>query len=212
MSNFCPNCAAPLDADARFCPSCRASVGVASALASELTGSLKAGVRSVVSEAGQSVPPSVWAAALQIYWLLTGYVVILLGVVLLAVGGGALSAANVLTSGLFSGGAQAERLLLLGFLAFLAGVFDMCLSTVLVYGFLTLKKWTYGVFMVWLPVKVVLAILAYLAKPTLGESSSATTTPFVVIFVVTLLALLNIGALVVEFILVRRGKAILDVA
>jgi hypothetical protein len=154
------------------------------------------------------VPPLVWAAALQIYWLLTGAVGMLLGVAVLAGSAGVLGAANAFSSGFGSGGAQVERLLLVGFLAFLAGVVDTCLSTVLVYGFLTLKKWTYGVFMVWLPVKVVLAILAYLAKPTLGESSGATTTPFVVIFVVSLLVALNIGALVVEFLLVRRARTL----
>jgi hypothetical protein len=147
----------------------------------------------------------VWASALQIYWLLVGCVALLLGVPVLAVGGGVLSAANSLSSGLVSGGAQAERVLLLGFLLFLTGVFDICLSTVLVYGLLTLKNWTYGVFMVWLPVKVVLGIVTYIAKPSFGESGNATT-PFVVIFIITLLVVINIGALVLEFLLVRRAR------
>jgi len=205
MANFCPNCATALDADARFCPSCRASVGVASALASEIAGGFRSHVRSVVSEAGQSVPPLIWAAALQIYWLLTGAGTALLGGALLAGGMGAMSALSGLASGLASGGAQMERVLLAGGVIFLYGTVDTSLSTVLVYGFLTLKKWTHGVFMVWLPVKAVLAIVAYLTWPSLERSN--TTQPFVVTFVIVLGLAFNVGALVVEFLLVKRGTA-----
>lgn len=210
MPKFCPNCATALDADARFCPSCRTSVGVASALASEITGSLRAGVRSVVLEAGRSVPPFVWAGALQVYWLLTGIWLMLLGAGILLTAAGILGAASQLSSGLAGGGPQLERVVLASVLAFLGGAVDTCLSTVLVYGFLTLRKWVYGVFMVWLPVKVILTIFAYLAIPSFERQQSST--PFVIIFVIALLVIIHVAALVVEFMLVKRGTSALAAA
>jgi len=54
---------------------------------------------------------------------------------------------------------------------------------------------------------VVLAIVAYMTWPTLGRSES--TMPFVVTFVITLGVILNVGALIVEFLLVKRGTAAL---
>jgi len=151
------------------------------------------------------VPPLIWAATLQIYWLLSGAGTALLGGALLGAGIGAVSALNGLASGLLSGGAQMERVLLAGGVIFLSGTVDTSLSTVLAYGFLTLKNWTHGVFMVWLPLKVVLAILAYLTWPSLGKSDE--TKPFVVTFVIVLGVALNIGALIAEFLLVKRGAA-----
>jgi hypothetical protein len=135
----------------------------------------------------------------------------ILGGLLLGVGMGVLSAASAVSglmgAGTGTGGAEMERVLLFGFLSFLAGAVDTCLSTVLVYGFLTLRKWAYGVFVVWLPVKVVLAIIAYLSTPSFGKT--ADTKPFIIIFVTALTVILNIAALVVEFILVRRGNTAL---
>jgi hypothetical protein len=210
MPNFCPNCAAALDPDARFCPACRAPVGVAGQLASEVTGNLKAGIRSVVSEAGHGVPPFIWAAAVQVFWLLTGALGMLGGLVFTFAGIGFIGAANALSSGFISAGTHMERIILYGAVALFAGAVDTCLSTVLVYGFLTVKKWSYGVFMVWLPTKVVLSILLYIAAPSSGKPGEET--PFVVFFVMGAIAILSIGALVLEYILVKRGNAALDEA
>jgi uncharacterized OB-fold protein len=208
MPNFCPNCATALSPDSRICPSCRTPVGgVARALASEISGSVRAGVMGVVTDAGHSVPPPVWAASLQIYWLLTGLLLTMIGASMVSLGTGLLDAASSLTSGLISGGAQIERVLLLGFLAFLTGIWDTCLSVALVYGFLTLKSWTRGVFMVWLPVKAGLLLLMVLAKPSSAHDQQSGPTPFVVVFVLFILVALHVGALVLEFVLVRRTQA-----
>jgi hypothetical protein len=210
MPNFCPHCAAALDADARFCPSCRAPVGVAGQLASELTGNLKAGFRNVVSEAGQGVPPFIWAAALQTYWLLIGALGMLGGLVATFAGIGFLGAASSLTSGLISAGGHMERFLLLCAISLFGGAVDTCLSTVLVYGFLTGKKWVHGVFMVWLPTKVILSIVTYFVAPSTSKSGEET--PFVVLFVGGAFVILSIAALVVEYVLVKRGNAAPDEA
>ncbi|MDR3738111.1 MAG: zinc ribbon domain-containing protein [Terracidiphilus sp.] len=216
MPNFCPHCAAALDPDARFCPACRAPVGVAGQLASEVTGNLKAGIRSVVSEAGRGVPPFIWAAALQVYWLLSGVFsmfVSALSVVVFAVSVGILSAVPSGLTSLFGGGGtqpDMERALLAAGIGVLVGALDTCLSTVLIYGFLTLKKWVHGVFMVWLPTRVILGIISYFLMPSYNKSGASL--PFVVIFVGGMFIILTIAALVLEYILVKRGNAALDEA
>jgi len=69
MAKYCPECATPLDVDARFCPSCRASVSMpplgAGAIASELRAGIGVAVHSVVASDAMRVPKSVWAGVIE---------------------------------------------------------------------------------------------------------------------------------------------------
>jgi hypothetical protein len=131
------------------------------------------------------------------------------GTFVLGIGLGILGTSGAMRSGALSGGSEAERILVAIALSFVAGAFDVCVSTVLVYGLLTIKKWAYRIFMIWLPVKVVLWILSFLmslsAKPAMAESQ-----PIVVTLITVLGMILQAGALFAGLMLVRSGKAELD--
>jgi zinc-ribbon domain len=209
MPNFCANCGARLDADARFCSSCNAPAGVAGAGTSEIPSMFNVGSARVAVEPPRQVPPFIWAAALQMYWLLNGIWGIVTGGFLLGVG--LMGASGAMRYGYPAGGSAGERILILMAVSFLAGALDACVSTVLVYGLLTLKTWAHGVFMVWLPVKIVLWIL------TFAMSMSVTWTtieprpsqPALVTIIIVLGVVLQFSALLAGFLLVRRGKAAL---
>jgi hypothetical protein len=211
MPNFCANCGVRLDADARFCSSCNAPAGVAGAGTSEIPSMFNVGSARIAAEPRRSVPPFIWAAALQMYWLLHGIWGMASGGVVLGIGLGIMGAAGGMRTGFPAGGSEGERILIAMAVNFLAGALDACVSTVLVHGLLTLKTWAQGVFMVWLPLKVVLWIL------TFAMSMSVTWTtieprpsqPALVTIIIVLGVVLQFSALLAGFLLVRRGKAAL---
>jgi hypothetical protein len=127
----------------------------------------------------------------------------------LGIGLGVLGSSSAVRSGIPYGGSEGERILAALALNFLAGAIDVCVSLVLIYGLLTIKRWAYRVFLLWLPVKVVLWILAFLipaaARPTTTESQ-----PTIVTLIIVLGVVLQFGALLAGFMLVRSGKAALD--
>jgi hypothetical protein len=209
MPNFCANCGTQLAEDAQFCTSCNAPAGTVGAGTPVIGGPLQAINARAAAEARWSVPPFIWAGTLQVYWLLHGIWGMLSGTFVLGIGLGILGTSGAMRSGALSGGSEAERILVAIALSFVAGAFDVCVSTVLVYGLLTLKKWAYRIFMIWLPVKVVLWILSFLmslsAKPAMAESQ-----PIVVTLITVLGMILQAGALFAGLMLVRSGKAALD--
>jgi hypothetical protein len=207
MPNFCANCGAQLAEDAQFCTSCNAPAGTAGAGTPAIGGPFQAISARAAAEARWSVPPFIWAGALQVYWLIQGIWGMLSGTwVGLAM---LVSSSGAMRSGALSGGSEADRILVSLGVSFVAGAFDVCVSTVLLYGLLTLKKWAYRVFMIWLPVKVVLWILALLmslaASPTTPQSQ-----PTVFTLIIVLAKILQAGALFAGLMLVRSGKAELD--
>jgi len=72
MANFCGNCGAELAQDSQICAACNAPAGVAAAGTPESGGYYQAAAAKVAAEASWSVPPFIWAGALQVYWLIHG--------------------------------------------------------------------------------------------------------------------------------------------
>jgi hypothetical protein len=209
MPIFCVNCGAQLVQDAQFCTSCNAPIGIAPAGTPEIGSHYQAAVARVAAEASWSVPPFILAGAVQVYWLLQGIWGMLSGTFVLGVGLGILGSSGAMRSGFPLGGSEGERILASIALSFLAGAFDVCVSIALVYGLLTLKKWAYRVFMIWLPVKVVLWILAFLLSLS-AKLATTESQPTVVTLIVVLGVVLQAGALLAGFMLVRSGKSALD--
>lgn len=208
MANFCSNCGAQLAQDAQVCASCNAPAGVAGAATPESGSHYQAAVARVAAEASWAVPPFIWAGAVQIYWLMHGIWGMLSGTFLLGAFG-ILGYSGAMRSGLQYGGSEAERFLAALAVTFVAGAFDVCVSTVLVYGLLTLKKWAYRIFLIWLPVKVVLWIVTFLL-PAAARPATTESQPTVITMIIVLGWVFQFGALLAGFMLVRSGKAALD--
>lgn len=204
MPSYCSNCATALDQDARFCPSCRAPIGVSHALKTEITQGIASGVHDFVNDATRSVPGSVWVAAIQTIWWIEGFAGLLAGGVALTAGLGALGFLGSSTAGMIGSGPTAERLLLSSFGTLLYGALNIGLSTVLIYGLLTLKQWASGVFKVWLAANIALTIIIYLLVPSKGSGSEM---PLVYIMLVLLILAARYGAMAAQFVLMRRNQA-----
>lgn len=210
MANFCVNCGALLAPDARFCTSCNAPTSIAAPVPAPAADAYSAGPVRGAAEAAKSSSAFIWAAALQIYWLLHGVWAMLLGGTVLAVGLGIMGVPSAMPPG-FAAGNEPEKILVSIFLAFLAGAFDVCVSGVLIYGLLTHRTWAHGVFMVWLPVKVVLWILGFVVSLTVKSPINDVTVsqPTFVTVLVVAGVVLQIGALLAGLLLVRSGRAAL---
>jgi hypothetical protein len=174
-----------------------------------------AGSARVAAAPPRSVPPFIWAAALQVYWLLHGIWGMASGGVVLGIGLGIMGAAGGMRNGFPGAGSEGERILIAIAVSFLAGAFDACVSIVLVHGLLTLKTWAYGVFMIWLPVKVVLWVVTFALSMSMTMAMTPMTTeqrpsqPVLVTIIVVLGVVLQFGALLAGFLLVRRGRTAL---
>ncbi len=154
-------------------------------------------------EPRDSVPPFIWAAALQVYWLVHGFWGMLSGGFLLGIG--LLGASGAMRQGF--PGSEGERILLAMALNFLAGAVDVAFSTVLTYGLLTLKAWSYRVFMVWLPVKVGLWIAVLVMPVSIRTAGTAGQTQSSAVLLITVSGvILQVAALIGGLLLVRRGN------
>ncbi|MCI0663786.1 MAG: zinc ribbon domain-containing protein, partial [Acidobacteria bacterium] len=65
---YCSACGAALNPGVRFCSACRASVSVASILASELRSEVKTEVRSILQSPSLQAPLLIWTAVIQFFW------------------------------------------------------------------------------------------------------------------------------------------------
>lgn len=204
MPAYCSNCATALDPDSRFCPSCRAPVGVSQALRDEIRHGIASGVHSFVSEASQTVPGQIWVAAVQTFWWLEGLVTLLVGSVILMAGLGASGIVAGLSGGSLGQGPTTERILLSTFAALLQGALSLGLSTVLIYGLLTSRNWTLGVFKVWLVLNLALSAIAYLLLPSSDTSKQL---PFFYVFLILLVLAIRFGAMAVQFVLLKRSQS-----
>ncbi len=163
MPKFCPECATALDADAKFCPSCRARVGVAAALGSEIRAEMTARVRAVAAAPGMSVPPPIWAGVIEIFGCFVGA-----GNFMVAVAGGGAAFAGAGVAGLMGGSSNIERVAVWLGLNALFYLALLSFQLPLIFGFLALKRWAYGLYM-WSIGPLVLAALGLkMTQPALA--------------------------------------------
>lgn len=219
MSNFCSNCAASLEADARFCPSCSAPVAAVGAtvppttsqiFTPEMRAQMQSGVRELWQP--QSVPPPVWAGVISAFWVAATAFSLLVYSLGLAVGGvgAAMSrAAGSLPFGMGGGanvvaGEIATVAMIAVFQVFLCLV-QLSLQVPLAAALFKRKQWAYGLFMIAL-VPLILQVLVQGVPPL---SLLPLFGGFTGAFFGLVSWILGFALVFLQFMLIRRNKQLL---
>lgn len=191
MARFCSSCGSPLDVDATFCPACGTTIApIGSALAAELRAGLSAGVRSALQSSSLRVPLTIWAGVIEVFWIQ----VTLLLLLTYAAAGAATSFAVGLEQMTRAGGA-ASQLLSFVVISFLLCLVKLSFQISISVGLILQKSWACGLYMRSLPIVVGMTLV--MALGALAGSVSG----FQVLG-----ALLGVGLLVLQAVLVYRGK------
>jgi len=197
---YCSACGAALNPGVRFCSACRASVSVASILASELRSEVKTEVRSILQSPSLQAPILIWTAVIQFFWLFTDIAMLLLsGATFVAAG------MNNMVQQRIGMGSSGAGWSLLGALIFVfITMIQVSFDATLIPGFLASKPWVHSLFFwscaprsLWMLVSLIGLLIAA------GESGALS--------VVSLLSFLALsGLFYAQIRLVRRSKAELD--
>ena len=198
MPNYCSNCATALEFDARFCPSCSSPVGVTQALTSELRAGVQSHVHSIVHSPTLKVPKPVWAGVIAVFWTFIGVGTFLTG------GITALAGIGRSPLGLLGGQRAAENAAVWILFALLLFVVNLSFNLPLIYGFLTQRSWSYGLYLWSIGPLIVAGLILRIATPSSQEVEAAMPMSLTVLSVLGWI--LGIGLIVLQIILVLKSK------
>lgn len=188
MPNFCPNCAATLDPDAKFCPSCSSPIAYAQQGGPQMGygGGMGPGMQRPVGPsfnmggamAGAKVDPMIWASIISIFWFLWFFIS---GMTSLSTFVSLARVGTTETAVIFAWINNAFQIL--------AAAFWLVIG----YGVLTRKRWVHGLFMLSIgPLAGLWLILALITFLVPGSSPAG----IVIVYILGLLVgLAIIGAL-----------------
>lgn len=202
MPNFCSNCATSLELDARFCPSCSSPVGVTQALTSELRAGVQSRMHSIVHSPTLKVPKPVWAGVIEVFWTFIGVGTFLTG----GIGAIAGSAAGLGRGpgGLFGAQRAAENVAVWLLFALLLFLIQLSFNLPLIYGFLTQRSWSYGLYLWSIGPLILAGLILRIAAPSSQEVEAAIPMSLTVLSVLGWI--IGIGLLVLQIILVLKSK------
>ena len=202
MPNYCSNCATALEFDARFCPSCSSPVGVTQALTSELRAGVQSGVRSIVHSPSLKVPKPVWAGVIEVFWTFIGVLTFLTG----GIGAIAGTAAGVGRGpgGLFGAQRAAENVAVWLLFALLLFLVQISFNLPLIYGFLTQRTWSYGLYLWSIGPLILAGLILRIVAPSSQEVEA--TIPMSLTVLSVLGWILGIGLIVLQIILVLKSR------
>ena len=168
MTRYCTHCAAEVEEDAKYCPTCRAPIGVAAALAGELSAGTAKTFRDLKNDPVMAVPIRVWAAVwevlttitLFVLWYVVGlwYVVARVGMMV--------GSADVFRMALGAYVANVESALVWTQFAILFLGLGVGTGVTLSYGLLTERSWSNGLYLWTKPLFIGAGLLLMLTIPT----------------------------------------------
>ncbi len=203
MANYCSNCAEALEFDARFCPACSSPVGVTAALTSEIRSGVQTRVQSIVHSPTLRVPRPIWAGVIEVFWTFIGIGLLLTsGIGAIAGTAGALAGRGPL--GIIGAPRAAENLAVWLLFALLLFLIRLSFDLPLIYGFLTQRRWAYGLYLWSVGPLVLFGIVLRVATPSSQEVEA--TVPMSLTIISILGWILGIGLLVLQIILVLKSK------
>lgn len=202
MPNYCSNCATSLEFDARFCPSCSSPVGVTQALTSELRAGVQSRMHSIVHSPTLKVPKPVWAGVIEVFWTFIGVGTFLTG----GIGAIAGSAAGLGRGpgGLFGAQRAAENVAVWLLFALLLFLIQLSFNLPLIYGFLTQRSWSYGLYLWSIGPLILAGLILRIAAPSSQEVEAAIPMSLTVLSVLGWI--IGIGLVVLQIILVLKSK------
>ena len=200
MPNYCSNCATALEFDARFCPSCSSPVGVTAALTSEIRSGVQSSVHSIVHSPSLRVPNPIWAGVIEVFWTFIGVITLLTG------GIGALAGAGAGRSPLGVFGAQraAENAAVWLIFALLLFLINLSFNLPLIYGFLTQRSWSYGLYLWTIGPLILAGLILRILAPSAQDVEAAMPMSLTVLSVLGWI--LGIGLIILQVVLVLKSK------
>lgn len=189
MPNFCPNCAATLDPDAKFCPSCSSPIAYAAPGASQMPygGGVNPGMQRPAGPAfnmggamaGAKVDPLLWASIISVFWFLWFFI-------------SGMTSLSIFAS-LARGVGTTETSVIFTLINNAFQVLAAAFWLVIAYGILNRKRWVYGLFMLSIgPLAFLWLVLSLITFLVPGSSPAG----IVIVYILGLLAgLAMIGVL-----------------
>ena len=205
MPNFCPNCAATLDPDAKFCPSCSSPItqatypGTQSAFPGSsgmgYGGGMSPGMQpgmqrsgAAFNMAGAKVDPLIWAGVISLFWFLWFFI------------SGMTEISNLLSVARLGVGTN-EAAVIFALINNAFHIAGAAVYLVLAYGIFNKKRWAHGLFMMSIgPLALLWLILSVVTFFAPGSSSAG------VVIVYILGLLMGIGLIGLLFMLVTKNK------
>ena len=198
MANYCSNCATALEFDARFCPSCSSPVGATQALTSELRAGVQSSVRSIVHSLTLRVPKPIWAGVIEVFWTFIGVGTFLTG------GITALAGIGRSPLGLLGTQRAAENAAVWLIFALLLFVANLSFNLPLIYGFLTQRSWSYGLYLWTIGPLLLAGVILKIATPSAQEVEAVIPMSLTVLSILGWI--LGIGLIILQIVLVLKSK------
>jgi hypothetical protein len=204
MPNFCPNCAATLDPDAKFCPSCSSPIAYANPGASQMPygGGMAPGMQRPAAGgfnmggamAGAKVEPLIWAGIISLFWA-AWFFSNFAGM------GGTMNLLGA-ASGV-RGGADSDTAAIFFMISYAFSVAAFAVLAMVAYGVFTKKRWAYSLFMISVgPIALIWLILGLVTFFTSGSKPAG----IVIIYILGMLTGLALFGLQAMLLMKHRNQ------
>ena len=200
MPNFCPNCAATLDPDAKFCPSCSSPIAYAAPGGSQMGygGGMASGMQRpggpAFNLAGARVDPMIWVSIISLFWAAWFFSNF-------AGTGGSISLLTAAAGARGGGDSDTAAIFYMISYAFSAAAFAVL--AMLAYGVFTKKRWAYSLAMISVgPIALIWLILSLVSFFTSGSKPAG----IVIVYILGLLTGLALFGLQIMLLMKHRNQ------